>query len=85
MSELQNRADEVRQTFDNEGVSHEQAFLIETPRGPVLVYAAEVADVERGAQAFARSTLPIDLEHRQVMAEVVVDEPDVELLYQLRR
>jgi len=85
MSELQNRADEVLQTFDNEGVSHEQAFLLDTLRGPLLVYAAEVADVEAGARAFAESALPIDLEHRQVMAEVVVEESKIELLYELRR
>ena len=85
LAELPRRADEVRQTFDNEGVTHEQAFLVETLTGPLLIYAIEVADVARGAEAYARSTLPIDLEHRQVMADVVIGEGGAELLYELRR
>jgi hypothetical protein len=85
MLELEQRAGEVRQTFDNEGVQHEHAFLIESADGPVLVYAVEVADTERAERAYAESTLTIDLEHRRVMADVVAGDASVESLYELRR
>ena len=85
MAELQQRADEVRQTFDNEGVRHEQAFFLETTTGPLLVYAIEVEDAQRASEAYARSTLPLDLQHRQVMSEVVSGEAEVERLYDVQR
>jgi hypothetical protein len=82
MAELMRRQDEVLATFANEGVRHEQAFLLQTTDGPVLVYAAEADDFLRAAQAYAQSTLPIDLEHRQVLGEVLAGDAPVERVYE---
>jgi hypothetical protein len=84
MAELGRRQDEVRATFRNEGVRHEQAYLLESSSGPVLVYAIEVEDEDAAQQAYEASTLPIDAEHRAVMGTVLGDRADVELLYEVR-
>jgi uncharacterized protein DUF6176 len=81
MAELTRRSAEVRETFAQEGVRHEQAFLLKTVEGAVLIYAMEAADHERAASAFRESTLPIDREHRGVMAQVLGENANVELLY----
>ena len=87
MRELMARPDEVRATFDQEGVRHEVAYLVQAREGPVLVYAIELEDEDRAQQAFEHSTLPIDLEHRRTMTEVLEarGQASVELLYELRR
>src|SRR5215210_6082897 len=82
--ELMRRQDEVRETFRNEEVRHEQAWLIETSDGPLLVYAVEVEDPERALRAFETSELAIDGEHRRVMDEVTQGTAEVEKLYDLR-
>jgi hypothetical protein len=86
MGELMARPDEVRQTFNQEGVRHEMVFLVEAREGPVLVYAIELEDNDRAQDAFDKSTLPIDCEHRSTMNEVLVSrgQASVELLYELR-
>ena len=48
LAELSARADEVRATFVDETVRHEQAFVLQTVDGPVLLYAMEAADFDRG-------------------------------------
>ena len=65
--ELTQRRHEVRETFIEETVRHEQAYLITTSEGLILIYAIEAEDLERGQNAFLNSTHPIDLEHKQVM------------------
>lgn len=47
-------------TFAQEGVRHEQAYLLKTVEGPILVYAMEAADHDRAQAAYQRSSLPID-------------------------
>ncbi len=84
MSELMRRRNEVIETFQNEGTYHEMAYLLHTADGPVLVYAIESEDLERGRQAYHASTLRIDLEHRGVMKEVVAGRVEAELLYDVR-
>jgi hypothetical protein len=84
MAELGCRHDEVRETYRIEGVRHEQAFLIQSADGPLLVYAHEVEDSEAAQQAYASSTLALDLQHREVMRSVLGDTADVELLYDVR-
>lgn len=84
MAELECRADEVRETFRQEGVRHEQAVLVETSDGPLLVYVGEMADVEASQRAFASSTLPIDAEHKAALAEVLGDRPPTTTLLDLR-
>ena len=81
LAELMRRKDEVRETFIQETVRHEQAYLVHTSDGPILVYAIEAEDHEKGRQAFQNSTLPIDVQHKSVMQEVLADKPRVELLY----
>jgi len=83
-AELMQRQDEVRDTFRNEGVRHEQAFLFESKDGLVLVYAHEVDDPEAAHRAYAASTLPIDLQHREIMSAALVGPAEAELLYEVR-
>ena len=86
MRELMARPDEVRATFEQEGVRHEAAYLLESRDGPVLVYAIEVEDESRAQQAFEASTLPLDQEHRQTMDAVLAGRglAAAELLYEMR-
>ena len=81
LTELSKRADEVRATFVDETVRHEQAFILQTVDGPILVYAMEARDFDRGKQAFARSKHRIDAEHKQVMGECLGDRLDIEPLH----
>jgi hypothetical protein len=81
LAELSRRADEVRRTFVDETVRHEQAFILHTGSGPVLVYAMEAEDVDRGREAFLGSTHPIDAEHKRVMDECLGERVEVETLY----
>jgi hypothetical protein len=83
LGELMNRADEVRETFGNEGVTHERAYLVPCSDGPILVYVMEAADHAKAREAYRQSTLPIDQEHRTVMNEVVAGPAGAELLYDL--
>jgi hypothetical protein len=85
MNALKERQQEVRQTFDQEGVRHECAYLTQDREGYVLVYVAELEDEAAARAAYARSTLPIDLEHRRIMAELIVGPADAELLYDVQR
>jgi len=84
LAELQQRSDEVRETFRNEGVRHEQAYVLETADGPVLVYAIEIDDPEAAQRAYASSTLPLDLQHREVMETTISGPLALEPLYDVR-
>jgi uncharacterized protein DUF6176 len=66
MAELNRRSAEVLETFAQEGVRHEQAYLLKTAEGAVLIYSA----------------LPIDHEHKRVMAQVLEESANAELLYE---
>lgn len=81
MAEAQRRDDEVRETFRQETVRHEQAYLIDNAGDHILVYVMELEDPEAARQAFQESALKIDHEHRAVMAEVVEENVEPELLY----
>lgn len=84
MAEAQRRDDEVRETFRQETVRHEQAYLLESAGEYLLVYVMELEDPEAARQAFQHSALKIDHEHREVMAEVVEVNLEPELLYDVR-
>ena len=84
MEELKRREDEVLETFRNEGTLHERVFLLEGRDGPVLAYVMEVEDPERARAAYRESALPIDLEHREVMGEVLAEAVPAEELLDLR-
>jgi hypothetical protein len=79
--ELMSRQDEVRETFLQETVRHEQAFIIRGEDGPLLIYVMEAEDHERGGAAFQASQLPIDLEHRRVLDEVLAEKLQVRPIY----
>jgi len=81
LAELRERADEVRATFVDETVRHEQAFILQTVDGPILVYAMEALDHDRGKTAFAQSKHRIDAEHKRVMSECLGERLDVKPLY----
>ena len=84
MSSLGQRAEEVRATFRQEGVRHEQAFLLRDSEGLVLVYAHEVEDPSAAHAAYGVSTLPIDLEHRQEMRAALGEAVSPEVLYDVQ-
>jgi hypothetical protein len=81
LRELMSRQDEVRETFVQETMRHEQAFIIPGEKGPLLIYVMEAEDHERGREAARSSQLPIDLEHRRVMNEVLGEKLQVAPLY----
>jgi len=85
LAELQDRSDEVRETFVQEGVTHEQAYVINTTDGSLLVYIMESPDHRRASEAFRNSTLPIDIEHKAVMAEVLSGPAEVTPHYDVSR
>jgi hypothetical protein len=81
LSELNARADEVRATFEAETVRAEQAYIIPSSDGPLLVYAMEAEDFDRGRQALAASKHAIDHEHRAVMQECLNESLGLRPLY----
>ncbi|MDJ0659121.1 MAG: DUF6176 family protein [Crocosphaera sp.] len=83
LTQLAQRADEVRATFKDETVRAEQAYLIGTIDGPILVYVMEAEDFSVGAKAFAKSVHPIDHQHRQVMAECLGESVNIEPLFDI--
>ncbi len=82
MQEISRRRVEALQSYAQEGTRHELAYLAHAREGPVLISIAEVEDREKARAAFRSSTLPIDLEHRRVIHEVVSGRADIELLYE---
>ena len=81
LSELMRRQDEVRETFKQETVRHEQAYLLPTRAGLALLYVIEAEDLDRASEGFKSSTLPLDIEHKEVMQQVLDERVPMELLY----
>ena len=81
LSELMQRKEEVRETFEQETVRHEQGYLLKINDGTALLYIVEAEDLEQASKAYKDSTLPIDGEHRNVLQEVLGDRISTELLY----
>ncbi len=84
LAELQLRADEVRETFRQGGVTHEQAYLLRATGEPTLVYATEAKNHHRAREALRSSRLPIDLEHNAVLGYTLAGPGRAELLYDVR-
>lgn len=82
LKELNERKDEVRQTFEQETVRHERGYILEGKDGPILAYVMEAEDHDRARQAYRASNLPIDEEHKKVMADCLGDPADAELIYE---
>ena len=85
LAELQARSDEVKETWDQESVQSEQAYMIPSDSGPVLVFISEAADLDQARAAYAASQLPIDLEHREVLAECLGEKLDIPPAFRLAR
>lgn len=83
MRELSERRDEVAASFEQEGVRHEKAWLLEDAEGHIFAYAIEAEDLDAARKAYGESTLPIDLEHREVLRDVLGERVEPELLYEL--
>jgi len=81
LAELTRRREEARATMAREGTRHEQAYLVTTADGPLLIYAMEAADPYQAKRTFKDSTDPMDVEHKRVMEEVLMGNPRQELLY----
>ena len=81
LAELMRRKDEVRETFKQETVRLEQGYLLSTAEGMALIYVIEAEDLEQVSVAYRNSTLPLDIEHKQVMGQVLGDPVSIELLY----
>ncbi|HSA55725.1 MAG TPA: DUF6176 family protein [Gemmatimonadaceae bacterium] len=71
LTELNARAGEVRESLAGAGVRAEQAFVVSTASGPLLVYVSDAEDQRRAALAFAESSVPVDVEHRRVLEECI--------------
>lgn len=82
MHELGRRRDEVLETFAAETTRHEVAYLLRGKDGPILIYVGEMEDLEQGRKAFQVSKLPIDIEHKRVLADVLAGKADAELLFE---
>ena len=80
--ELQSRRSEVLATFLQEGTHSESVHLLQGKDGPLLVYVMEVDDLERARRAYAESTLPIDIEHKAVMASCTNGRATTEVLFE---
>jgi len=80
MAELNRRSAEVRETFAQEGARHEQAYLLKTADGPVLIYAMEAAHHARASSMFRTRHCRSIGNH--VMAQVLAEPASAELLYE---
>jgi len=84
LAELNVRADEVRETFRDETVRAEKAYMVPAESGSLLVYVVEAEDFERGAKAFAESRHKIDAEHKAIMQECLAESLPLAPLYDVR-
>ncbi len=82
MAEITTRRNEALETYVQEGVRHEMGYLIEGREGPMLVWVMEVHDRDEATHAFLNSKLPIDLQHKQVMRQVVAEWIKPQVLYE---
>jgi hypothetical protein len=82
LKELNERKDEVRQTFEQETVRHERGYILDGKDGPILAYVMEAEDHGLARRAYRNSTLAIDRQHKEVMADCLGDPADAELLYE---
>jgi uncharacterized protein DUF6176 len=81
LAELNSRAAEVRETFHDETVRAEQAYIVAGQEGPLLVYVTQADDLPRGAKAFAESKHQIDAEQKAVMRECLAGSLKLKPLY----
>jgi hypothetical protein len=75
------RKAEVLETFADEGTSQEQAYILPTSDGPVLVYVMDTQDNERARAAYESSSHAIDLEHRAILTDCLGERLRLTPLY----
>ena len=80
--ELTSRRQEVLATFAQEGTRAETAHLLHGSEGPVLVYVADVQDLDAARNAYAASRLPIDAQHKSVLKECCQGPAETELVFE---
>lgn len=85
LGELTERQEEAQQSLAQEGTRQEQMYILPSSEGPILVYVMEAEDVQRAYSAYGRSALPIDEEHRRVLAQVLAEPLELEPLYSCTR
>ena len=81
LASLQDRRDELRESYRTHGTRHELFLLIPTQRRPILVVIAEVEDDREAKESFLRSRLPIDVEFKTLVHQISPEQAEVELLY----
>ena len=81
LSELNMRAGEVRESFRLAGIHAEQAAVVPSGGGLLLVYVSDAEDQRQAAQTFEASQLAIDHEHRRVLEECIEETLDAIPVY----
>lgn len=81
LAELSARRDEVRASLSQEHTRQEQMYILPGADGPVLVVVMEAEDARRAYAAYATSHLPIDVAHRAVLAEALLEPLELEPLH----
>lgn len=81
LAELSARTGEVRESLVAAGIRAEQACVVSTESGPLLVYVSDAEDQRHAAQVFAQSRLAIDVEHQRVLADCIEETLDETPLY----
>ena len=71
----------LRASLSQEHTRQEQMYILPGAEGPLLVVVMEAEDVKRAYSAYAASQLPIDVAHRAVLAEVLLEPLELEPLY----
>lgn len=67
---LNSKASEVQKLIKAEGISVESAFLEKTPEGDFLIYYVRGHDLKKSREISQSSTHPLDIFHRNTMAEI---------------
>lgn len=81
---LAERPGEVQRSLRAEGILAESLFLERSPAGDHLYFFTRARDLERAAEAFRASELPLDVETREVIGatwgKAAALEPVVDLV-----
>lgn len=86
MAEIREREGEAIETLENEGMHSEAAFIEYVNGEHFLIYYMKADDIDEVYESFENSSYDIDEQHKQVLDEVLEDEPpasEYELLYHL--
>lgn len=83
LAELHSRPGEVRESLAEAGIRAEQATVVSTESGPILVYVSDAEDQRHAAQVFAASPHAIDVEHQRVLGECIEETFDDAPLYDM--